>query len=184
LRCYNAAVLDRHPLPRCWLLTDPRQGEALWQALERMPRGGGVIFRHYGVADRQALFRRVQAIARRRRLVLLLAGPPKLAAAWRADGSYGADRRRQSRRSPVKAISAHNRSELHAAASSGATMVLLSPVFPTRSHPGARTLGRTRFSALARESKLPVIALGGMDGRRARSLPAYGWAGIDGWIRI
>lgn len=177
-------MLDRHPLPRCWLLTDPRQGEGLWRALERMPRGGGVIFRHYDAADRRALFRRVQAIARRRRLILLLAGPPALAAAWRADGSYGADRRRPSRRSPVKAIGAHDRPELVAAARNGATMVLLSPVFSTRSHPGARTLGRTGFSALAREARLPVIALGGLDRRRARGLPAYGWAAIDGWIRI
>lgn len=174
---------DRHPLPRCWLLTDPRQGEALWPALERLPRGAGVIFRHYGVADRRALFRRVQAIARRRRLVLLLAGSPALAAAWRADGSYGPDRRRQSRRAPIKAMGVHDRAELVAAGHSGATMVLLSPVFPTRSHPGRRTLGRTRFSALAREARLPVIALGGLDRRRARNLPAYGWAAIDGWIR-
>jgi thiamine-phosphate pyrophosphorylase len=176
-------VLDRHPLPRCWLLTDPRQGEALWVALEHMPRGAGVIFRHYEVADRRALFRRVQTIARRRRLILLLAGPPQLAAAWGADGSYGADRRRPSRRAPVKAIGAHNRAELVAAERCDATMVLLSPVFPTRSHPGARPLGRVRFSALARASRLPVIALGGLDRGRARSLPAYGWAGIDGWIR-
>jgi thiamine-phosphate pyrophosphorylase len=174
---------DRHPLPRCWLLTDPRQGDALWPALERMPRGSGVIFRHHGVADRRGLFLRVQAIARRRRLVLLLAGPPALAAAWRADGSYGADRRRPARRSPIKAIAAHDRAELIAAGRSGATLVLLSPVFSTRSHPGARTLGRVRFGMLARASRVPVIALGGMDRRRARGLPAYGWAGIDSWIR-
>jgi thiamine-phosphate pyrophosphorylase len=176
-------VLDRHPLPRCWLLTDPRQGKGLWPALERMPRGSGVIFRHHGVAGRRDLFRRVQAIARRRRLVLLLAGPPALAAAWRADGSYGADRHRSSRRSPVKAVGVHDRMELIAAERSGATLVLLSPVFPTRSHPRGRTLGRVRFSTLARESNTPVVALGGMDRRRARNLPAYGWAGIDGWIR-
>ena len=176
-------MTDRHPLPRCWLLTDPRQGEALWQVLERMPHGAGVIFRHYGASDRRALFGRVQAIARRRRLILLLAGPPALAAAWRADGSYGGDHRRPSRRAPIKAAAAHGPAELVAAKRNGAAVVLLSPVFPTRSHPGARGLGRVRFSALARHSRLPVIALGGMDQRRARSLPAYGWAGIDGWIR-
>ena len=173
----------RHPLPRNWLLTDPRQGEALWPALARMPRGAGVIFRHYGVAGRRALFLKVQAIARRRRLVLLLGGPPALAAAWRADGSYGGDRARPTRRAPIKAMSAHNRRELVAAERSGATLVLLSPVFATRSHPEGRALGRTRFSALSRETRLPVIALGGMDARRARGLGAYGWAGIDAWIR-
>lgn len=174
---------DRHPLPRRWLLTDPRQGEALWPALERMPRGGGVIFRHYGVPGRRALFDRVRAIARRRGLLLLLAGPPSLAAAWRADGSYGRDCRRPSRRAPLKAIGAHDRAELVAAARCGASLVLLSPVFPTRSHPAARTLGRLRFRALARCGGLAVIALGGMDERRARGLGSYGWAAIDAWVR-
>jgi thiamine-phosphate pyrophosphorylase len=173
----------RHPLPRNWLLTDPRQGEALWPALARMPRGSGVIFRHCGVAGRKALFLRVQAIARRRRLVLLLAGSPALAAAWRADGSYGGDRVQPRRRAPIRAMSVHNRRELVAAERGGATLILLSPVFATRSHPGGRVLGRTRFTALSREAKLPVIALGGMDQRRARGLGAYGWAGIDAWIR-
>jgi acyl dehydratase len=36
-------------------MTDPRMGEALWQALERMPRGSGVIFRHYGMPGRRAM---------------------------------------------------------------------------------------------------------------------------------
>jgi thiamine-phosphate pyrophosphorylase len=173
----------RHPLPRRWLLTDPRQGDALWAALERLPRGAGVIFRHHGVADRRALFERVGAIARRRRLLLLLAGPPALAAAWRADGSYGADRRRPARRAPIKAMAAHDPAELIAAARGGATFVLLSPVFSTRSHPAARALGRTRFAMLARTATIPVIALGGVDSRRARGLAAYGWAAIDAWIR-
>jgi thiamine-phosphate pyrophosphorylase len=62
--------------------------------------------------------------------------------------------------------------------------VFLSPVFPTRSHPGARALGRVRFGLIAQQARIPVIALGGMDARKGRSLRAlgaYGWAGIDAW---
>ncbi|RYD48780.1 MAG: thiamine phosphate synthase, partial [Sphingomonadales bacterium] len=41
----------RHPLiPKLWLMTDERMGDDLWDALKRLPRGSGVIFRHYGVA--------------------------------------------------------------------------------------------------------------------------------------
>jgi thiamine-phosphate pyrophosphorylase len=173
----------RHPLPRRWLLTDPRQGEALWSALARMPHGEGVIFRHYDVPGRRALFQRVRAIARRRRLVLLLAGSPALATAWRADGCYAVDRRRATRRAPLKAMGAHGRAELVAAARSGASLVLLSPLFPTRSHPRAGGLGRVRFMALAQGAALPVIALGGMDEGRARGLGIHGWAAIDAWVR-
>jgi thiamine-phosphate pyrophosphorylase len=58
--------------------------------------------------------------------------------------------------------------------------VLLSPVYPTRSHPGAATLGPVRFHLLAARSAVPVIALGGMNRHRARHLPSRKWAAIQG----
>jgi thiamine-phosphate pyrophosphorylase len=63
--------------------------------------------------------------------------------------------------------------------------VLVSPVFATRSHPGARGLGPLRFGMLAQRAGLPLIALGGMDRRRfARLAPlgAHGWAAIDAFL--
>jgi thiamine-phosphate pyrophosphorylase len=70
--------------------------------------------------------------------------------------------------------------ELGLAARLGADAALLSPVFATRSHPGGATLGPVRFRLLARQAALPVIALGGMDARRARALRWRRWAAIDG----
>ncbi|MGZ8345439.1 MAG: thiamine phosphate synthase, partial [Allosphingosinicella sp.] len=63
----------RQPLPRLWLMTDERQGEGLWEALERLPRGSGVVFRHHGLAraERRKLFDRVVRVAKRRRLLVL-----------------------------------------------------------------------------------------------------------------
>jgi len=158
----------RHPrhrskrLPKLWLMTDERQGEALWEALAALPRGSGVVFRHYSLASgaRQALLARVRRVAARRSLLLV------------ADGE-----------GPVTTASAHNAAELVAAARRGADLVFLSPVHPTRTHPGAPALGRVRFGLLARRSRVPVIALGGMTARRAEALKklgAYGWAAIDG----
>ncbi|RYY42038.1 MAG: thiamine phosphate synthase, partial [Sphingomonadales bacterium] len=62
----------------------------------------------------------------------------------------------------------------------------VSPVFPTASHPGGRTLGRVQAGLVMRGLTVPAIALGGMDARRAKSLKAlgfHGWAAIDAWIR-
>jgi thiamine-phosphate pyrophosphorylase len=62
-------------------------------------------------------------------------------------------------------------------------MVFLSPLFPTRSHPGAGALGRIGFAALARQAKAPVIALGGVRAKHRhmlRGIGAAGWAAIDG----
>ena len=167
----------RQPLPRLWLMTDERQGEGLWRALEMLPRGAGIVFRHYGLPerDRRARFEKVRRVARRRRLMLLLAGG---GGRWRADGRHGG-------RGPgIRSASAHTLGEVRAAEQAGAHLLFVSPVFATRSHPGARTLGRVRLGLLARQTRLPVIALGGMDADRARTLRGlgiYGWAGIDAW---
>jgi GTP cyclohydrolase II len=65
----------------------------------------------------------------------------------------------------------------------GADGMFLSPVFPTRSHPGAACLGAEGFHALAAQAKCPVIALGGMDPVRAAELGWPRWAGIDAFLR-
>lgn len=173
--------MRRHqPLPRLWLMTDERQGDGLWDALDRLPAGAGIVFRHYSlpVKDRRRLFELVRAIARRRRLVLLLAGSPRLAAAWGADGSHGRYPEATSR--PV-----HRRSEIRAAGRAGAQLIFVSPAFPTRSHPGKRSLGPVRFALMVRNALTPVIALGGMDALRWRRVArsAHGWAAIDAWSR-
>ncbi|MEA3066470.1 MAG: thiamine-phosphate pyrophosphorylase [Sphingomonadales bacterium] len=163
----------RQPLPRLWLMTDERQGEALWAALERLPRGAGVVFRHHRLApgERRRLFERVRKVARRRRLFLLAGG-----AGLRADGVHNG------RGSGFRSASAHDLAELKSAERSGAGLVFLSPAFPTRSHPEARALGPSRFGLIARQARVPIIALGGVDARKARRLPhIYGWAGIDAW---
>ena len=164
----------RQPPPRLWLMTDERQGEGLWSALERLPRGAGIVFRHYSLAaaDRRALWERVRRIAARRGLLAVAAGPP-LPGARGTHNRFGRG---------LRTASAHNLRELRAAERAGAHLVFLSPVFATRSHPGRRALGPRRFALLAHQARVPVIALGGMDAQKARALGgAYGWAAIDAW---
>ena len=166
----------RQPLPRLWLMTDERQGDGLFEAIARLPEGAGIVFRHHSLREvaRRDLFDRVRAAAPG---LLLLAGPTERAQAWGADGSHGRGRGMLS--APV-----HDYAEIRAAERNGAAFVFLSPVYATSSHPGARALGLARFAWLARRSRLPVIALGGMNaarGRRLASFGAYGWAGIDAW---
>lgn len=168
----------RHPLPHLWLMTDERMGDALWTALERLPRGGGVVFRHYGLplAERRALFARVAKIARRRGLLLVRAGPQRL-------GRHEAGVHGQ-RGAGLVTCSAHSRREAVAAIRKGADMLFVSPVFATRSHPGAPALGPIRLGRMIRGLGVPVIALGGVNPARASRLHGFGihgWAAIDAW---
>ncbi|MBZ9646559.1 thiamine phosphate synthase [Sphingobium sp. 3R8] len=176
----------RKKRPALWLMTDERVAPAaLLAAAARLPKGGGgIVFRHYRTdpAARRALFAALQAIARRRRLVLMLAGPVRDAVAWRADGAHGRDARRAAR-PLLRSRAVHDGREAVAARRAGADLCFVSPLFPTRSHVGGRALGRVRFAALARQVDVPVMALGGVRrGHRPmlRGIGADGWAAIDG----
>ena len=165
-------------------MTDERiAGRALIEAVEQLPRGAGIVFRHYTLnpEERRKLFIRVQRIARRRRLMLFLAGNETTATRWGSDGFHGRTAHR--RKYLLRSAPVHNVPEIRAAERAGAQILFLSPLFPTRSHRGAATLGRVRFGLLARQTRLPVIALGGVTPAIARHLGplgALGWAAIDG----
>ncbi len=63
----------------------------------------------------------------------------------------------------------------------GVDLILLSPVFPTTSHPGRPALGVRRLAALCRGTAVPVLALGGVTPAtlsRVRAARAAGVAGI------
>lgn len=171
---------DRQVLPRVWLVTDERMGAAFRDALARLPERGGILFRHYslGQSERRRLFDSVRGL--RPDAFLLLAGPAEQAMAWGADGWHG-----PGSGPGLHSASVHDRDEILLAEASGADLLFLSPVFATRSHPGAVAMGPDRFAALAAQARAPVIALGGMDAERARitsRLGAHGWAAIDAWL--
>ncbi|WP_343898124.1 thiamine phosphate synthase, partial [Craurococcus roseus] len=85
---------------------------------------------------------------------------------------------------PLLTAAAHGRQGVARARRLRADAVVLSPVFPTASHPGAAALGPLRWAALARGAgrRLPVVALGGLRAGNARRLPARaaGLAAIGG----
>jgi thiamine-phosphate pyrophosphorylase len=180
---YSGRVTRANPLPRLWLISDARNDACLERALARLPRGSGLIYRHYHLPDaaRFARFCVLRRIARRHGHLVILADSALTAREWEADGIYGAPRALAPRRAGlIHLATVHNLREIALANRAGADAVLLSPVFATRSHPGGMSLGPGRFRLLARRSRAPVIALGGMTAHRARTLQWLRWAAIDG----
>ena len=166
-------------LPAVWLVSDARNDDTLEAALRMLPRGSGLIFRHYHLAGtaRRRRFKAVRQAAHRRGQRVYLSGSDRLARRWHADGSYG---RASSRPGLPRLVTAHNLREIGEANRASAAAILLSPVFTTSSHTGARPLGPVQFRLLAAYSLVPVIALGGVDPSRARRLGCPRWAAIDG----
>jgi thiamine-phosphate pyrophosphorylase len=190
-RCYSDLVKRRYRLPDIWLLTDARNDDRLEAALRRLPRGAGLIFRHYHLDPevRRGRFDALAILARARGHVVVLAGTAREARQLGAAGAYCAPakagaswgtRSLPSQGLTITLITAHSLREIGMANRARADAILLSPVFATRSHPGASTLGLVRFRLMARHAQVPVIALGGMNRQRARSLKWKKWAAIDG----
>ena len=174
----------RQPLPLLWLLSDERNDAGLERALAALPRGSAVVFRHYHLdpPERSRRFGDVSAVARAWGHLAILADDAKTARQWGADGVYGERHRIAPAQGMLKLATAHDGEELAAARRAGADGVFLSPVFATRSHPEAQPLGVHGFHALARQSQVPVIALGGMTKARAMELAWPRWGAIDGLV--
>jgi thiamine-phosphate pyrophosphorylase len=184
-RCYSDAMNPRQPLPHIWVISDARNDAVLEMTLRALPRGSGLVFRHYHLdeAARRERFSALHGLCRSLGHVAVLSADAGLVRAWSADGIYGAAGRLGPATGLLRLATVHDAQEIAAANAAGVDGLFLSPVFPTRSHPGAPHLGVDRFRELAALAQAPVIALGGMDAERAEELGWPRWAGIDAFLR-
>ncbi len=188
---HHRAIRPPSHLPELIWMTDPdRRADPLATAAA-LPPGAAVILRNYGCPDRRDLAHDLAALCRRTGVVFIVAGDARLARAVGAGGLHLPEW--QARRGPhhwrawrrpgwLVTAAAHSPAALMDARRAGATAALLSPVFPSPSHPARErpALGPLRFTRLVHQSPLPVYALGGIDGARARRLKHSHTAGIAG----
>lgn len=147
----------RQTRAREWLIIDTRTGDYRLP-MRSLRRGDGLLLLFDALASgkRARLVRKLRILARARGLALVHA--------------------------PGTIVRAHDHRELRDALLSRAPVILLSPLYPTRSHPGQAPIPRLRAAALARLGGGQLIALGGMNRRRyaqIKRLGFSGWAGID-----
>ncbi|MDK2761104.1 MAG: thiamine phosphate synthase [Sphingopyxis sp.] len=191
-------MVRRHPpprstLPKAWLFSDERLTAGMAALAASLPPGSGIVLRHDALAPgvRWRLLRHLVRTARARRLVVLLADTPDVARRWGADGVHLRQQiatcaTQAHRLGLIVTMPVHDEGEARRARRAGAHAVFISPLHPTRSHPGAPTLSRAAWLALARLSGAQAVALGGMTPARASALRRRGainpgWAAIDAW---
>ncbi len=175
-----------------FFVTDPDRTPDPVRIAAALPRGTGVIFRGFGRPDAETTAKALARIARARGLVLLIGADAAMAARVGADGVHlperllGAARRIKARRPRwIVTCAAHSEAALARARRAGADAALLSVVFPSRSPSAGRPIGPVRLAILARRAPLPVIALGGVNGRTAKRLigtGVHGFAAVEGLL--
>jgi thiamine-phosphate pyrophosphorylase len=173
-------------IPRLWLLSDPVRLPDPMAAAARLPRGSAVVARGVPAPALPGLAR----LCRQRGLHLLVAGDGR-AALRLGVGLHLPERPTPGllafllarRPGALLSLAVHGRRGLARGRRLRADAALVSPIFATRSHPGARPLGPHAWAFLARHAGRPAVALGGVDRRSARRVPglAAGVAAI-GWL--
>lgn len=147
-----------------------------------LPPGSAIVFRHFGAPDAEVRARRLKAIARERRLLLLIGRDETLARRVGADGVHLPERLahragplKRARPQWVVTSAAHS---LAAALRSPADAVVISPAFPSRSPSAGKALGPVRLARLVGAASRPAYALGGVDNKTARRLLDAGLVGL------
>ncbi len=189
----NRPVVTALQLPDRYLIT-PEPGDATnWPAFllaleAALQRGIRLMQLRSKLLDTEGLRQlapQVHALCRCHGARLLLNGEYTLAAALGVDGvQLSSHALMQHRQRPAEAtglllgVSCHTAEELGHACAIGADFALLSPVQPTRSHPGMPALGWARFSQLTEASTIPVYALGGMTSADITTAWEHGGQGV------
>lgn len=172
-------------LPALILMTDETRLRDPLAAARALPSESAVIVRHTQDQARRELAMALLPAARARRLRLLIANDPTLAEDIDADGLHLSEARATDARDARAShpdwfitAAAHSERAVAAAAEAGADAALVSPVFPTPSHPDRLALGVEHFLSIARASPIPVYALGGVNATNAALLMGTNVAGI------
>ena len=184
---------ERSELPNLLVMTDYTvQGHAQG-VIEAVPKGTIVCLRDYDMPWRQPYATQLARKARQHGVRLVIGGDIHLArevgawgvhipeGLWRNSTRLLASARE---RGLTVSTAVHSLRAAVAIANAGhvsCDFAIVSPVFPTLSHPGASTLGPLGMSSILRALPVPAYALGGINRHTitgTSGLPLLGVAGI------
>ena len=178
------------PDPPLLVITDRRQARQPLETVAEAAFVGGCRWLSLREKDldaeaRRALLRRLVILGRRFGATVAVHEDVEAAVAADAaavhlpSNAIPPDARRRLGAAALIGCSAHDQSELATAAAAGADYATLSPIFPSASKPGyGPPLGLARLACMIKATRLPVIALGGVDATNAAACLRAGAAGV------
>ena len=168
-------------------MTDPNRVPDVILAAQNLPEHSALIYRHFGAADREFIAHKLREICFDRGVQLLIGADEDLARGCGADGLHLPERDLDTARVlhiryPDWILTGATHSEL--ALAKAAILCLdagfVSPVFTSDSPSSGKEIGVARITSMVRSAKIPVFALGGINGMNAGQIIGSGAAGIAG----
>lgn len=181
-------------IPSLLLMTDAKRLPDPSAYIPRLPAGSAVIVRHFSDREKEIIINKIKSLCHKHKVKLLVSDSINLALKHRLDGVHFPEKTVQKiarcgslKRQPKHLFftaACHSERALHAAFKAGCHAALLSPVFPTQSHPGTKSLGAYQTNHLSRQTDLSIFALGGISKKTAHRLGTCTICGFAGISRL
>ena len=149
----------------------------------KIPKKSAFLLRSYETKKRKKIAKQLLKFCKMKKIKLLIGSDIKLAEDIKADGIHFPEymikknkinwidiKNVKSKKRWIITTSVHSIQSLKKAEGLDIDAVLLSPVFPSKSHPNSKSLGLNKFSKIVKKTKLPIYALGGINIKNVKSL--------------
>lgn len=184
----NEPILSALSLPPVYAISNlAEMGEAVFFAQLKKALDSGLRLiqvreKQLSASELKTFAARVIALAKPYAAKVLINADIDLASELNADGVHLTANQLMALQSKpdnlLCAASCHDAPELAQAQSLALDFVVLAPVMPTLSHPGAQSLGWESFTHLIKDYSLPVYALGGLQPQDMTTAWEHGAHGI------
>ena len=166
-------------------MSDPKRLPDICTAAQNLPRGSALIYRHFGADDKEVIASALRQICFVKGVQFLIGQDEALARSCGADGLHLPERdlgRVESlrKRYPDWLLTGAVHGEAALCKAGALDAAILSPVFKSQSPSAGTPLGLEEFTKMARNTSVPVFALGGINAKTAPRLLCSGAAGIAG----
>ncbi len=177
-------------LPTGIFITDEKSIAQPEKVIAHLPAGFAVIFRDYDHPKRRELGAFLRPLCGDQGVFFLVAGDMNLANDLDADGVHlpeymmkQSDNIRHRYPHWMMTTSCHDKAAIFRADERAIDAALVSPVFPTYSHPESfsgemPTFGLTELCDIIKQTELPIYGLGGINAQTVPALRGIGLAGI------
>ncbi len=182
----NKAIIQALQLPTQYLITPHAQADIFNDIEYNLKQGIRLIqLRQKSEPIDEQIAKDCLALCHQYQAKLLINQHIKLAKKIKADGVHLTSKQLNSEtiktcQNLLIAASCHSKDELEKAERLGVDFALLSPVYPTKTHPAAQSLGLNQFQTLIAHVNFPVYGLGGLSENDLSDIFQAGGQGIAG----
>ena len=156
----------------------------------KIPKKSALLLRSYNSKDRNKIAKQLLKFCKMKKIKLLIGSDIKLAKNINADGVHFPEymikenkvnwvvfKKLKLEKEWIVTMAAHNLKALKNGENYSIDAALLSPIFPSKSHPKKKSLGINKFSKIIKKTNMPIYALGGINVKNVKSLFAINITG-------